>query len=206
MTGTTDPIDLSVDERSADRPADPATTSDGDDDDDGADDGRDRTGGGRRRWYRRIDKGLLLVSVIIALGLFLVARGLAAGVTGDGSDDLPDAVEQVDPVPNAVQALNQTRIYADLEQGHTGVFVIDGLEIETVDVAEISQAVQAGEQIELPPVTVYEQGNATLTFTPNDSAPITGFESGRHRVQLIYWQVEVGRQRAKSYTWTFDVV
>ncbi|MGA1570154.1 MAG: hypothetical protein ACO38K_10850, partial [Ilumatobacteraceae bacterium] len=49
------------------------------------------TKGGRRR----IDRGLLIVSAVIALGLVLVARGLLIGVTGDDRVDLPATVESV---------------------------------------------------------------------------------------------------------------
>lgn len=156
------------------------------------------------RW-RRLDKGLLLASLAIAIGVVLVVRGLAVGITGDDRVRLPELIEEVEPVPEAVQVLNQSRVFVDLETGYTGVFVVDGVEIETVDIQDFATQ-EAGEQVELPPVTIFEGGNNTLTFVPNDDAPITEFTSGLHRVELIYWDVEVGRQRARSFTWTFTVV
>ena len=162
-------------------------------------------GTGRRR---RIDKQLVVVSVIVAIGLALVARGLAVGITGDDRANLPDQVQDVDPVPEAVQVLSQTRVFVDLEFGYTGVLVIDGTEIPTVNVDELAQQqnLQPGQQIDLPPETVYEPGNATLTFLPSDEALITEFVSGVHRAQVIFWKVDEGRQRPRSYTWTFNVV
>jgi hypothetical protein len=159
-------------------------------------------------WWRRIDKGLLAASMVVALGAVLMIRGLAVGITGDDRVPLPELIEEVDPVPEAVQVPNQTRVFVDLDTGYTGVLVIDDIEIETIDVQEIAgqQALEPGEQIALPPSTIFEGGNNTLTFVPNDSAPITEFVSGEHRAQVIYWEIEIGRQSAKSFSWTFTVV
>ena len=162
------------------------------------------------RWsrLRRIDKGLLLASLVVALGAVLMIRGLAIGITGDDRVPLPELIEEVDPVPEAVQVPNQTRVFVDLATGYTGVFVIDDIEIDTVDVQSIAgqQSLDPGEQISLPPSTIFEGGNSTLTFVPNDNAPITEFLTGQHRVQVIYWPIEIGRQSAKSFSWTFNVV
>jgi hypothetical protein len=159
----------------------------------------------RRR--RRVDKGLLALSLLIAVGLVLVARGVAVSITGDDRANLPDTIESVEPVPEAVQVLNQTNVFVDLVAGYTGVLVIDGFELETVNIDDVVTAdAEPGSQVDLPDTTVYEPGNATLSFAPNDDAPVTGFETGVHQAQVIYWKVEEGRQRARSYTWTFNVV
>lgn len=161
-----------------------------------------------RRWWRRIDKVQLLLSFVIALGLVLIGRGLSIGLTGDERANLPDQIESVEPVPEAVQVLRQTRVFVDLEDGYTGELVIDGVALPTVSIDEISERVGAepGEQIELPPATIYEPGNSTLTYTPTDDSPVPQFETGVHRAQVIYWKVIEGRQRPRSYTWTFTVV
>jgi hypothetical protein len=157
---------------------------------------------------RRIDKGLLAVSVAIAVGLVLMGRGLLAGVTGDERANLPDRIEAVEPVPEAIQVLAQTNVFVDLTSGYTGVLVIDGIEIPTVDVGEIAgqAGFEPGQQIDLPPVTIYEPGNATLTFTPSDDALISEFTPGQHQAQVLYWRPEDGRGKARSYTWAFTVV
>jgi hypothetical protein len=156
---------------------------------------------------RRVDKTLLIVSVLVAVGLALVVRGLLVGITGDERANLPDLVERVDPVPDAVQTLSQSNIFVDLATGYTGVLVIDGVEIETVNVDELrSLTVEPGQQIDLPPVTIYEPGNATLTFTPTEDAAVSKLTSGEHQAKVIYWRVDEGRQRARSFTWTFTVV
>jgi hypothetical protein len=175
---------------------------------DGDGDGGGGGGRGGRRRRRPIDKGLVVVSLIIGFGLFLVLRGLSVGISGDDRVPLPELIEEVDPVPEAVQVPNQTRVFVDLASGYTGVLVIDGIEIETVSIRDLAevQSVGPGQQLDLPPVTVYEGGNNTLTFVPNEDALITEFTTGEHRAQVIYWEEEVGRQRARSFSWTFNVV
>lgn len=161
-------------------------------------------GPGRRR---RVDKTLLIVSLFVGLGLTLVVRGLLVGITGDERANLPELIERVDPVPESVQVLSQSNVFVDLVGGYTGVLVIDGIEIETVNLRELDDiTIQPGQQVDLPSVTIYEPGNSTLTFTPSENAPISEFDEGEHRAQVIYWKVDEGRQRARSYTWTFNVV
>jgi hypothetical protein len=156
---------------------------------------------------RRVDKTLLIVSLLVGLGFTLMARGLLVGITGEERSNLPDLIEQVDPVPESVQVLSQSNVFVDLASGYTGVLVIDGVEIETVNLRDLDDiAIQPGQQVDLPSVTIYEPGNATLTFTPSDDAAISQFSEGEHSAKLIYWKVEDGRQRARSYTWTFNVV
>lgn len=153
---------------------------------------------------RRIDRQLLAVCGVIAIGIVLVARGVLVGVTGDDRVPLPAAVESVQPVPDAVQALSQTNVFVDLAANYTGVLQIDGIEIPTQNVAELQAA--PGEQVDLPPVTIFEPGNFTLTFTPSGDAAIEEFTSGRHQVRLVYWRIDEGRDRARSFTWWFNVV
>jgi hypothetical protein len=157
---------------------------------------------------RRVDKTLLALSLVIAVGLALVVRGIAVSITGDERAHLPDTIESVDPVPEAVQVLSQTSVFVDLDSGYTGVLVIDGIELPTVNIDDLAEQFTAepGQQIDLPATTIFEGGNSTLTFIPSDEALITGFESGLHRAQVIYWRIEDGRQRPRSFTWTFTVV
>ena len=161
--------------------------------------------GGRRR--RRIDRGLLLASAGIAVGLVLIGLGVIVSVTGDEATKLPDEIESIAPVPDAVQVLSQSSVFVDLLSGYTGVLIIDDVEIDTIDLGEIdSSGVEPGQQIDIPPVTVYEPGNATLTYTPSEGAPIETFATGLHRTQVIYWRIEEGRSQARLYTWTFNVI
>lgn len=160
----------------------------------------------RRRRFT-IDKTLLLVSLVIGVGLALVTRGLMIGVTGDERAGLPPLVEEVTPVPQAEQALSQTSVFVDLASGYTGVLVIDGVELPTVDVSSVANdSVEPGEQVSVPAATVYEPGNATLTFIPSDGAAITEFEEGEHEVTVLYWALDETPQQARRFTWTFNVI
>ena len=159
----------------------------------------------RRRW--RIDPKLLIASLIIGFGLALVTRGVLVSVTGDDRSPLPEWIESVEPVPEAEQALSQTSVFVDLVAGYTGVLIIDGVEIETVDVGSIANdRVEPGEQVSVPAATVYEPGNATLTFTPSADAAITEFDEGEHRATVEFWDLDESRQKARRYTWTFNVI
>lgn len=160
-----------------------------------------------RRRRPKVDRQLLLVSAILAIGLMFVARGVLVGVTGDDRLPLPDTIESVSPVPDAEQALAQSDVVVDLPTGYTGVLIIDGVEIETVDLSELqSQPVEPGAQVSIPPVTVFEPGNHTLTYSPSPNGPVDRFESGLHRVEVVYWLIEDGPARSRSFSWQFNVV
>jgi hypothetical protein len=161
----------------------------------------------RRSDRRRLDRGLLVASLAVATGLVLVGYGVAVSITGDEGYDLPDAIESIEPVPGAVQVLTQTPVFVDLQSGYTGVLVVNDVEIETVNLDELgSIAVEPGRQVDIPPVTLYEPGNATLTFRPAAGAAVEEFETGLQRVQVIFWRIDEGRERASSYSWTFTTV
>ena len=156
------------------------------------------------RWWRG-DRSVMIAAAIVALGFVLMIRGVLLGVTGDDRNPLPDAIESINPVPDAVQVLSQTNVFVDLAPGYTGEFVIDGVAIDTVNIDQLgSVTVEPGQQLDLPPVTIYEPGNATLTFTPSSGAPISEFLEGEHQVVLRYWLIDEGPARSTIYRWTFS--
>lgn len=156
---------------------------------------------------RRVDKTLLGVSFVVAVGIMLVIRGLFVGVTGEDRTTLPEGIESIEPVPDSVRVLAQTSVFVDLEEGFTGRLVIDGEEIETVSIDEIGDGqFEPGRQISLPPATIYEPGNATLTFTPTEGAPVEEFGEGLHQATVVFWRIEEGPARSRSFTWTFNTV
>ena len=158
---------------------------------------------GRRGHRRRLDRATLGVSFAIATGLVLIAVAFSVGLTGDARFEYPPEIERVDPVPNSVSVLAQSSIFVDLQQGYTGVLVINGVEIPTFRIGEVE--VEPGRQVEIPPVTVFEPGNATLTFRPSTGALVERFENGMQTVEVIYWREDIGRQRAESFVWEFNV-
>jgi hypothetical protein len=160
----------------------------------------------RRPYLNSQQRRLLVCSLVIAGGLVLVILGFMSSVTGRKALALPATIENIDPVRGAVRVPAQTEVFVDLLAGYTGVLVIDGIELETVDQSEISSPNQVpGQQVTLPPTTIYEKGNATLTFVPTKGAKIESFTQGTHTATVIYWKLIESRLRSQSYTWTFSV-
>lgn len=161
----------------------------------------------RRGWRARIDWSIVVACLVLGAGVAFMIFGVLGGVTGDARAGLPDAVESVTPVPNAAQALSQTSVFVDLLPEYTGELTIDGVAIPTIDIADVAvQNPRPGDQVRLPPAAIFEGGNATLTFTPAAGAPIESFSQGEHTVRLAYWPVAEGRDAARVFTWTFEVV
>jgi len=160
----------------------------------------------RRSWWRRLDKKLLLASLVIALGVVLVAWGVGQSVTGNEAANMPAAVEEITPAFEAIQVPQQATVIADLVGGHYGYLTVDGVELPTVRLDEVgSQELEPGEQVEFPPGARFEPGNATLTFTPGAEQPIDRFDAGVHTVKVVYWKEIEGPDSARSYSWTFTV-
>jgi hypothetical protein len=147
---------------------------------------------------------LLLCSLVIAGGIVFVIIGFQSSVTGRAALALPATIEDIDPVRGAVRVPAQTEVFVDLLPGYTGVLVIDGTELETVDPNDLKSG-PGGEQVSLPRTTIYERGNATLTFVPAEGAKIESFTQGTHTATVIYWKILESRQKSQSYTWTFSV-
>ena len=119
---------------------------------------------------RRVDAGLLVASLVIALGAVLIVWGMTDALTGDDDVDRPSAIETISPVENAVQVLQQEGIVVDFEYGYEARLYIDGVELPVTRLGEIE--VEPGQQIDLPPTAVFEPGNAVLAFQPVEGAPI----------------------------------
>ncbi len=157
---------------------------------------------------RKLDRGLLIASFVIACGLVLVVFGLFVAETGDDGVDRPDEIESVQPVENAVQVLRQERVVVDLEAGLEARIVIDGVELPTVLLGQsnVDPTVEPGQQVDLPLAAVFDPGNAVISYQPVEGAPIESFSEGIHDVTVIYWNIEDGPNRARSYAWSFNVV
>ncbi len=139
---------------------------------------------------------MLAASLAIAFGLVLIGFAVSRSVTGDEATDLPDAIESVSPVPDAVQVLQQTQVVVDLAEGYEGRLIIDDLALPTIRLDELASVdVAPGEQVEVPPGVVFEPGNGTLTFTPGDPSTIERFDPGSHTVAGHLLEVDRGRRR-----------
>ncbi len=154
----------------------------------------------RQQWV------LLACSFVIAGGLVMVILGFMSSVTGRKALALPSTIENIDPVRGAVRVPAQTEVFVDLLPGYTGVLIIDDIELETVDRSNLGTPNQVpGQQVSLPASTIYERGNATLTFVPAEGAAIESFSQGTHTAKVVFWKVLESRDRSQSYTWTFSV-
>ncbi len=163
----------------------------------------------RIKTMKRLDsqqRRFLVCSFVIAAGLVLVILGFRSSVTGRKALALPPTIEDIDPVRGAVRVPAQTEVFVDLLAGYTGVLIIDDIELKTVDRGELGAATPVpGQQVSLPATTIYEKGNATLTFVPTKGAAIESFTQGTHTATVVFWKVLESRQRSQSYTWTFSV-
>jgi hypothetical protein len=148
---------------------------------------------------------LLVCSFIIAAGVMLAAMGVVRGVTGRAAEKLPALVENVEPIPDATNVPKQSRIFVDLAAGYTGVLIVDGVELKTVTQADLQSGVPNGQQVGIALTTVYEEGNATLTFLPVKGAPIESLTEGQHTVAVVYWKLIESRNEARSFQWSFTV-
>ena len=155
--------------------------------------------------FRRPNFKLLLASFVIASCIVAIGFALSLAVTGNEGAHLPKHIERIEPVAGATQTPAQASVLVDLVAGYEGVLVIDGLELETVNLGELRDETTPGQQVTLPPTTVYEPGNATLTFDPSPDSSINSFSQGKHVVQVIYWETIQGRTTARVYSWTFEV-
>lgn len=159
---------------------------------------------------RRLDRGLLAASLVIAAGLVLIIYGFTSAVTGNDGIDRPEAIESVQPVENAIQVLQQDQIVVDLQAGFEARLVVDGIELPTTIIGQSDVDPNAqpepGEQIDLPTTAVFDPGNAVLSFQPVDGALIESFSEGEHEVTVFFWPIEDGPEQARAYTWTFNVV
>ena len=113
--------------------------------------------------FRRPNLKLLLASFVIALCIVAIGFALSLAVTGNEGAHLPKYIERIEPVAGATQTPAQASVPVDLVAGYEGVLVIDGLELATVNLGELRDQTTPGQQVTLPPTTVYEPGNATLT-------------------------------------------
>ena len=155
---------------------------------------------------RRIDKQTLVVSAGVAVGLVLIVMGLGSGATGRDAQRLPDVIERMSPGPGD-QVLQQSQIFVDFIEGYEASLTVDGVELETTRLDELSTngaSPRPGAQVEVPPTAIYDPGNYTISFLPQEGAPITTFIQGAHTATVKFWKVIEGPAKARSFSWEFE--
>lgn len=157
----------------------------------------------RARPRRRIDKGLLVASLVLALGVTLIAVAFATATTGRDALGLPEAIDRIDPEMGD-EVLRQSSVVADLAAGYEGRLIIDKRELE-VQTITVDQEVEPGQTVNQGVlVTRFDPGSGTLTYQPQEGAPIESFATGTHEVTVIYWKA-IDPTNARSFTWQFKV-
>ena len=147
----------------------------------------------------------LLASAGIAVGIVLVIAGLGSAVTGRDALRLPEQIERLSPADNE-KVLRQSEIMIDFVAGFEAVLIIDGVEIPTTRIDELTangKQPKPGEQLEIPPTAIYDPGNFTISYLPQDGAPIEELKQGEHTGKVKFWLINQGENKARVYTWKF---
>ena len=153
---------------------------------------------------KKFDPKLLLASTGIALGLVMMVIGLNTGLTGRDASGLPDAIENISPGNNE-RVLRQSQVIIDFVEGYQATLFIDDIELPTTRLDELtSNGMQPkpGAQIDLPPTAIFDPGNYTISYLPQEGAPIPAFSRRAHRqgevladhqwrTKVAYLQLEV---------------
>ena len=157
-------------------------------------------------FWRRLDREKLVVSAGVAVGIFLIFLGFSSATTGRESQRLPAEVESLTPGPGD-QVLRQSQIFVDLVEGYQASLKVDGIVLETTRLDELTSggaAPKPGAQVEVPPTAIFDPGNYTISFLPQEGAPITEFAQGKHTVTITFWKITDGPSKARSFTWEFE--
>jgi hypothetical protein len=149
---------------------------------------------------RRFDPTRLLISLGLAAGVVLVVWGFATARTGDAAVEISDAaIENVYPKPGDI-VLRQSEIKIDLVNGYRGYLVVNNQEIP------VSDLVSTGGGPATPTFdAVYDPALSTVSFTPKQGATIENLPPDRNTVTAVYWKLDEGPERARSFTWSFKV-
>jgi hypothetical protein len=156
---------------------------------------------------RPLNRQNLIVSVGVAVGLVLIGMGLSAGTTGRDAQKLPAVIEDINPGPGD-EVLRQSQVFIDFVEGYEAELTIDGIVLPVTRLDELTAngaTPKPGAQVDIPPTAIYDPGNYTISFMPQDGAPITEFTQGMHDATVTYWKVTDGRNKSKSFSWQFEV-
>lgn len=155
---------------------------------------------------RRIDRSRLAISTGFGLGLALIVLGVSVAQTGREAQRIPDAIATINPGPGD-KVLRQSQIVVDFDEPYDAVLVLNGVELPVTRLDQLAGAgapPRPGAQLEIPPTAIYDPGNFTISFQPQEGALIESLGQGEHRAAVIYWKVDETRSQARSFTWTFE--
>lgn len=153
----------------------------------------------------KLDPKLLLASMGLSAGIVLVVMGLNTGLTGRDATNLPDAIENISP-GEGERVLRQSQIIVDFIDGYEATLYIDGIELPTTRLDELvtsGTAPAPGAQVDLPPTAIYDPGNFTISYLPQDGAPIEELKQGEHTGKVRFWQIGQSQNKSRVYSWKF---
>ena len=136
----------------------------------------------------------------------MIVFGFNSAETGRDAQKLPPAIEKMNPGPGD-QVLTQSQVFVDFVEGYEATLTIDGIELETTRLDELTASgasPRPGAQVEVPPTALYDPGNFTISYQPQDGGAIEKFTQGLHTATVTYWKITEGRNKAKSFTWSFE--
>jgi hypothetical protein len=154
---------------------------------------------------RPINKETLIVSLGVAIGLFAIISGFNSGSTGREAQRLPAVIERMTPGPGD-QVLQQSQIFVDFIDGYNASLTVDGVALATTRLDELTnngETPRPGAQVDIPPTAIYDPGNYTISFLPQEGAPIETLTQGTHTATVVYWKITDGPQKSRSFTWEF---
>lgn len=147
----------------------------------------------------------LAISTAIGLGLALIVVGLSQAVTGRDAQRLPDEIATITPGPGDT-VLRQSQISVDFFDPYEAVLIVDGFELPVTRLDDITAGPgvpKPGSQIDLPPTAIYDAGNFTISFTPQEGAAVEELKQGLHKATVIYWKIDESRNESKFFSWEF---
>lgn len=155
----------------------------------------------------RADRTTLMLSCAFGVGLGLIGLGFSAAQTGREAQRLPAVIASINPGPGD-SVLRQSQIIVKFVGAYDAVLTIDGIELPVTRLDELTSAgglLPDGAQIDLPPTAIYDPGNFVISFLPQEGAVIEELTQGEHRATVLYWRIDQSRDKARSFSWTFEV-
>ncbi len=134
---------------------------------------------------RLVTRYRAVVSLLLALAVAVLYIGVVSSV--DRKTEITNSQNVVAVLPQSDSAvLRQTRIFAELKPGYTGILIVDGIEIPEDQLDRL-------------------EGINTVGFTPGAGTEIVELTPGRRCATVVYWRVEASRSNAESYEWCWQV-
>lgn len=153
-----------------------------------------------------VDRRLAGASLVIAAGLVLIGFAATRSVSGDDVP-LPEGIERITPIPEAINVPNQAPIEVDLADNYVGRIAVDGTVYETQMPTPIDPtADSAGRQIVVPAGVSFQEGTNVLKLSLGEEIGIERWDDGVHLVRVDFWPIDEGEAAAESFHWAFTSV